>query len=210
MQEMYGHQGYVNSSCFSQDGTILYSADSVGKIISWNCNSTQGDTFSEWTMRDEINVAELSNQCINQIELQPNQFRMLVHLRENEIKLVDLRLQAVVKRYKSSYNFSQNIKSAMTPCGTFLFCSGVDAKVYCWNIDTGDQVTKSSINLDYMKPARDIDFHPYDNMIALCSFDTYSPIYVFSYNSDSKAFTLFILRYYIVLCIVNCNLVIGF
>lgn len=45
MQELFGHQGYVNSSCFSQDGTTLYSADSVGKIIAWNCNSTQGGNW---------------------------------------------------------------------------------------------------------------------------------------------------------------------
>ncbi len=91
-----------------------------------------------------------------------------------------------MKRYRSSFNFTQNIKSAMSPCGTFLFSCGADTKIHCWNIDTGDQVTSTGMSLDYMKPARDIDFHPYDNIIAICSFDTHSPIYVFSYNPDSK------------------------
>ena len=133
-----------------------------------------------------MNIDELNNRCINQMQLQPNQFRLLVHLRDNEIKLIDLRLHAVVKRYKSSFNFTQNIKSTMTPCGTFLFSSGADTKIHCWNIDTGDEVTKTTINLDFIKPARDIDFHPYDNMIALCSHDSHSPVYIFVYNSDSN------------------------
>jgi hypothetical protein len=34
----------------------------------------------------------LKGKCINHIKLHHNQFRMIVHLRENEIKLIDLRL----------------------------------------------------------------------------------------------------------------------
>ncbi len=96
LQELFGHVGYVNSSCFSGDGAVLYTADSVGKILAWNCGSVgQGggkEEFSEWALKEEIDVDELQGQCVNQIQLQPNQFRLLVHLRENEIKLVDLRL----------------------------------------------------------------------------------------------------------------------
>ncbi len=80
----------------------------------------------------------------------------------------------------------------MSPCGTFLFSCSADTKIQCWNIDTGDQVNSTGISLDYMKPTRDIDFHPYDNMIAMCSFDTHSPIYVFSYNPDSKTYIILI------------------
>ena len=100
--------------------------------------------------------------------------------------LAVLSRQAVVKRYKSTYNFNQNIKSTMTPCGTFLFSSGADTKIYCWNIDTGDQVAPTNLSVDYLKPARDLDFHPFDNMMAVCSFEHHSPIYVLNYNSDSN------------------------
>ena len=75
----------------------------------------------------------------------------------------------------------------MTPCGTFLFNSGADTKISCWNIDTGDQLTTASISLNFLKPARDIDFHPYDNLIAFCSYDTNAPIYVFKFNSEKAA-----------------------
>lgn len=97
----------------------------------------------------------------------------------------------MVQRYKGTYNFSQNLKSTVTPCGTFLFNCGSDTKVYCWNINSGDQLATASINLNYLKPARDIDFHPYDNFIAFCCYDSNAPVYMFKFNSESKFRELF-------------------
>jgi len=94
--------------------------------------------------------------------------------------------KSIVREYKSLFNFNQNIRSAITPCGTFLFSAGADTKIYCWNVDTGDLVTTSSVYLNYLKPARDIDFHPHDNFIVLCSYDSNAPVYLFTYNPDSK------------------------
>ena len=92
-----------------------------------------------------------------------------------------------MQRYKTSFNLNQNLNSAITPCGTFLFNSCADTKISAWNVDTGDQITTASISLNYLKPARDIDFHPYDNLIAFCSYDTNAPIYVFKYSSEKAA-----------------------
>lgn len=67
LQEMYGHNGFVNTTCFSADGSILYSADSNGKILIWNCNSTSGskEKFKEWTIKHEIEIDELKvNICL--------------------------------------------------------------------------------------------------------------------------------------------------
>ena len=95
--------------------------------------------------------------------------------------------QNVVQRYKTSFNLNQNSNSAMTPCGTFLFNSSADTKISCWNVDTADQITSASILLNYLHPARDMDFHPYDNLIAFCCYDTNAPIYVFKYDSEKAA-----------------------
>ena len=92
----------------------------------------------------------------------------------------------MVQRYKGAYNFNQNLRSAISACGTFLFNSGGDTKIHCWNIDTGDKV--DTINLSYLKPVRDIDFHPYDNMIAFCSFDSNAPVTMFHFNSESRLY----------------------
>ena len=58
LQELFGHNGFINSSCFSTDGMLMYSADSVGKILVWNTNLTS-DSFSEWTLKGDISVDEL-------------------------------------------------------------------------------------------------------------------------------------------------------
>lgn len=89
-------------------------------------------------------------------------------------------------RYKGSYTFSQNLKSAMTPCGTFLFCCGADTSICCWNVALGEQITTARLHLDFIKPARDISFHPYDNFIAFCSQESGAPVYVYAFNADSK------------------------
>ena len=61
LQEIYGHSGYVNSTCFSNDGLIFYSADSNGKILAWNCNSTNSskESFKDWSLKEEIEINDL-------------------------------------------------------------------------------------------------------------------------------------------------------
>jgi hypothetical protein len=78
------------------------------------------------------------------------------------------------------------MRSSITPCGTFVFTPGADTKSYCWNIETGDLVTPTGINLNYLKPARDLHYHPFDHMIAYCSYGSHAPVYVFKYNKESK------------------------
>jgi WD40 repeat protein len=43
VQELYGHIGYINSMCFSNDGHSMYSADSFGRIHCWK---SYGDEIS--------------------------------------------------------------------------------------------------------------------------------------------------------------------
>jgi hypothetical protein len=72
----------------------------------------------------------------------------------------------------------------MTPCGTFVFASAVDTRVYCWNVETGDLVITNNMDLNYLKPPRDIHYHPYDHMIAFASYGPHSPVFIFNYDGD--------------------------
>ncbi len=36
MQELEGHQSYVNSLCFDDEGSKMYTADGIGVIRVWN------------------------------------------------------------------------------------------------------------------------------------------------------------------------------
>ena len=101
----------------------------------------------------------------------------------------------MITRYEGGLTFNEFIRSSITPCGTFLFTSGADTKAYAWNVETGDLITTIGINLNYLKQARDAHYHPFDHMIAFCSYGPHSPIYVFKYDIDSKLLFL-----YLVLC----------
>jgi len=36
LQELDGHPGFINSLCFNEDNTIMYSGDNVGRIRAWS------------------------------------------------------------------------------------------------------------------------------------------------------------------------------
>ncbi len=80
--------------------------------------------------------------------------------------------------------FNEFMRSSMTPCGTFLFATAIDTCVNCWNIETGDLVITNNMDLNYLRPPRDINYHPYDHMIAFASYGTHSPIFIFNYDSN--------------------------
>ncbi len=93
VQEIFGHGGYVNSICFSLEGNELYSADSNGHIYVWNSYfHEETNQLEEWTQKEEMKIDEIKNQCISYIHLHPNGFRLIVHMRQNQIYLVDIRL----------------------------------------------------------------------------------------------------------------------
>ena len=91
-----------------------------------------------------------------------------------------------MQRYKGAYSTAnQQVRATMSPCGTFLFTSSADMRMHCWNVDTGDELTTASIELNYMRAARDIAFHPHEHLMAFCSHDTHAPILIFTYNPES-------------------------
>jgi jouberin len=64
LQELNGHRGYINTICFSDNGLLLYSADSVGAIFEWKCyvNGNQKEkkqAHKPWELDREIIVDEL-------------------------------------------------------------------------------------------------------------------------------------------------------
>lgn len=44
LQELYGHNGYINSTCFTNDTKTFFSADSLGVIKMWKTNSDSNTT----------------------------------------------------------------------------------------------------------------------------------------------------------------------
>ncbi|XP_078693439.1 jouberin-like isoform X3 [Branchiostoma floridae x Branchiostoma belcheri] len=187
LKEMEGHQGLVNSLCFDKEGMRMFSADSEGVIIIWNTfvhEQPRRDPVAEWNLHHQIREEELRGVTINSIQLHHGGRRLLVHGRDNTVRLVDLRLYSVMQRYHGALNNRQQVRSVLTPCGSFVIAGSEDSCAYVWNTETGDKVAVYR-ELGYQNTVCGLDFHPHDHMVAFCCYGDNNPILIYTY--DQKA-----------------------
>ncbi|KAI8483615.1 Jouberin [Branchiostoma belcheri] len=187
LKEMEGHQGLVNSLCFDREGMRMFSADSEGVIIIWNTfvhEQPRRDPVAEWNLHHQIREEELRGVTINSIQLHHGGRRLLVHGRDNTVRLVDLRLYSVMQRYHGALNSRQQVRSVLTPCGSFVIAGSEDSCAYVWNTETGDKVAVYR-ELGYQNTVCGMDFHPHDHMVAFCCYGDNNPILIYTY--DQKA-----------------------
>ncbi|KAK7492879.1 hypothetical protein BaRGS_00015826 [Batillaria attramentaria] len=186
MQEIEDHHGYINSICFDDDdGQKMYSADSCGTVNIWNVYVTDEPGrrafVRDWNLYYSLQEPELKDVQINYIEMHPSGRRLLVHCRDNVIRMFDLRVQRVMQQYIGAVNFREKLGSCLTPCGTFIFAASEDGCVYAWNVDTGDQVARYT-ELNYRTPVTDVAYHPRDHILAVCSLGENHPVMVYKYD----------------------------
>lgn len=79
------------------------------------------------------------------MKLHPSGRRLIVHTKDNTIRMLDLRMMSITQRYVGALNFREMVHSDISPCGTFVFSGSEDGCAYVWNTDTGDQVLLSCI-----------------------------------------------------------------
>lgn len=53
------------------------------------------------------------------------------------MKVLSYFSQRVMQKYIGALNFRERIRSAVTPCGSFVFGGSEDNFAYVWNTDTG-------------------------------------------------------------------------
>ncbi|KAM9382172.1 jouberin [Phaethornis superciliosus] len=182
LQELDGHRSFINTLCFDAEGLHMFSGDSSGLIIVWDA-SVKGSShhqFQHWRINKEIKENDIKGTPINHLEVHPNGRRLLIHAKDNTLRIMDLRILAT-KKYIGATNYREKIHSTLTPCGTFLFSGSEDGKAYVWNPETGDQVAIYS-ELPFTCPLRDVAFHPHEHMVSFCAFGQNQPILVYIYD----------------------------
>ena len=74
---------------------------------------------------------------INALTLHPNGRKLLVHVRNSVLCMLDLRSYTIMQRYLGASNFKEHIRSTLSACGTFVIAGSEDGYAYVWNTETG-------------------------------------------------------------------------
>jgi jouberin len=185
LREMDGHRGLVNSIAFDSQGIKMFSADSTGTIIMWttNVNRQQTTDVDQWNILKEISSPDLKGVPINHVEVHPSGRRLLIHCRDNAVRLFDLRIFNITQQFVGATNYREHLHSTVTPCGTFVLSGSEDGRAYVWNCDSGDQVAVYS-DLGFGHPVSDVAFHPHDHIVAFCSFGDNQPVLIYKYEAE--------------------------
>ncbi|XP_078486609.1 jouberin-like isoform X2 [Ciona intestinalis] len=188
LQELDGHKSLINSLVFDHSGLTLYSADSAGLVVAWNCHSHEKPrkkTKIDWSVKTKYEERELSGVCINCIQVHPRNNKLLLHCRDSTIRMLDVRIHTLVK-YSGSSNLRQLIRSDLTSCGSFVISGSEDGSAYVWNAESGDQVATFN-ELQFSRSVRDVTFHPHDHIVAFSCFGQNMPVLVYKYDKQVAA-----------------------
>ncbi|EEZ99617.1 jouberin [Tribolium castaneum] len=178
-QELEAHKAYITSLCWNKKSSI-FSADSTGAIIEWQKKD------NDWVLKREINLLDLKETVINQILLFPNEKRLLVHSRDNIIRIIDLKSGCVLHWLRGASNKRFQLFCSISPCGTYVNSGSENGFVHVWNAKNGHEV---AVYLPYASDHQFltihcVDFHPYDNMVAISHYGRNLPVLIFCFDKN--------------------------
>ncbi|XP_015178659.1 PREDICTED: jouberin-like isoform X1 [Polistes dominula] len=183
-QELETHEGFVNSLCFLKNGNLL-TGDSVGTIVLWTVKkSRRMSSRKEWYLSKKIKIREIENVIINTIILHPLESRLLVHSRDNGLRMIDLSAGVVLQKYDGLKNQRIQLTACISPCGSLIFCGGEDSTLNVWNLETGKYLARYTIERTF-RAVTCVDYHPYDHVLAFSSFGSPAPVRIFKFDKNS-------------------------
>lgn len=89
--------------------------------------------------------------------------------------------KSITRRYVGTFNLQDRLRSTFSSCGTLVFSGSEDGQVNCWHTYNGNLIY-SYKSLKYTQPVVDIQFHPFDNLLAMCSIGPLHQVYIFQHT----------------------------
>ena len=77
-------------------------------------------------------------------------------------------------------NLQDRIRSTFSSCGSLVFSGSEDGQVNCWHTYNGNLIYTYK-TLNYTQPVVDLQFHPFDNFLAMCSIGPLHQVYIFQH-----------------------------
>lgn len=205
VQELEAHESFVNAVCIQPKVETCLTGDGLGVIVVWLVRKSKRSPIKrEWTIARKIKIRELEGVPINTILMHPMGSRMLVHSRNNGLRLLDLASGVVVRKFEGLKNhryflqvhffknervdvrtfFRIQVTACISPCGSLLFCGNEDSSLNVWNVDNGKLL--ATYEIDRLEKAVScVDYHPYDHVMAFTIFGSPVPVKILRYDRDA-------------------------
>lgn len=192
LQEITDHLSFVNALCFNSEGDVLFSGDKQGIIFVWNVKISPKDKSKRKTkilsLKHEAKVPDIVGNTINSITAHPGGFRLLVHTRDSQLRLVNHQHWTVTHNLRGALNVREQMRSCISPCGMWVVSGSEDGGLFVWNSDTGE-MTASVMDLPLYGTVSCVDFHPHDHMLAVCSYSDESPVLILAHTANTPTNT---------------------
>lgn len=106
IQELEAHESFVNAICFQSKEETCLTGDGIGVVIVWTMkrNRRSPSARREWQIAKKIKIKDIEGVPINSISMHPIGSRLLVHSRNNGLRLVDVNGGSVVKKFEGLKN----------------------------------------------------------------------------------------------------------
>lgn len=179
-QELDGHKGYITSLLFKKNFDAILSSDSVGVIIEWSKRK-----FT-WVYCKKINITSLEGIIINQIEFLAKEKRLLVHSRDNILRIIDLDSSIVVHWLRGGINTRFHTSCSVSSCGNYVIAGSENSSVNIWKSKTGKCIGSLIPYKNKTITIHALQFHPKDNTIAVGSFGNNLPVLLFGFNGNKQ------------------------
>lgn len=186
-----GHSSNINSLCFDNEATRLYSGDGVGIIKVWSTNTTKNLSFDCIVSFDTLSVyiSKFQSSPILNLVMHPGQRKLLVQT-GTQISMMDTRIHRMVCTFQQPSNAPAHFnRAALSACGSWAYMAS-GTKVIGWRSDTGLIVCEYSKDCLKTWEGRGevvgIVFHPLDHMIAFCRMGERQPVDVYEWNEKTR------------------------
>jgi jouberin len=128
-----------------------------------------------------INHKEIVGDNINNIMIEPKRMRLLVHSRDNCIRLLDIsgNKPRVIIRYFGIKCSKTNIKSCVSPDGNYILSGSEEGKPFLWPLQSGINLPTDKYEVDFIDSVSDVSWNNCYNMIALSGFGQEYPLLIY-------------------------------
>ena len=173
---------HPNTVVFDQNGQ-LYIGDSLGYIHIWELSLDKG-TPNLHKIRS-ITHKDLEHDTINKIILIPTQTKsFLIHSRDNCIRLINISKEKpqVNLRYFGSKCTKTNIKSTVSPDGSYILSGSEEGIPHIWSLDSGLPQNTKKFECGFVDSVCDVSWSNTYHMIAMSAFGQEHPLLVYVYE----------------------------